>query len=117
MKEYEDPVYTHIIGNKIFYCSVDNICKKFYVHDATLKTEEVHELYGHHLEPDTRVAFHAFHADSVHPGDIVVRGNDTDILIILKCNADKFSSNIWLDTGLDYNNSRRLIYQIFVSFA
>ena len=109
MKEYEDPVYAHIIGDKIFYCSVDNICKKIYVHDGTLKIEEVYELYGYHLEADTRVAFHAFHADSVNPGNIVVCGNDTDILVILTCNADKFSSNIWLDTGLDYNNSRRFI--------
>ena len=90
MKEYEDPVYAHIISNKICYCSVDNICKKIYVHDSTLKIEEVHELYGYHLEADTRVAFHAFHADSVHPGNIIV---------ILTCNADKFSSNTWLDTG------------------
>ena len=109
MNEYEDPVYAHIIGDKIFYCSVDNICKKCYVHDGTLKIEEVYELYGYHLEADTRVAFHAFHADSVRPGNIVVRGNDTDILVILPCNADKFSSNIWLDAGLDYNNSRKFI--------
>ena len=61
------------------------------------------------MEADTRVVFHAFHADSVNPGNIVVRGNDTDMLVILTCNADKFSSNIWLDTGLDYNNSRRFI--------
>ena len=55
-------------------------------------------------------AFHAFHKDSVHPGNIVGGGNDTDILVILTCNADKFSSNIWLDAGLGYNNSRGLIY-------
>ena len=66
MKEYEDPVYAHIIGDKIFYCSVDNICKQFYVYDGTLKIEEVYELYRYHLEADTRLVFHAFHADSVN---------------------------------------------------
>lgn len=68
---------------------------------GTLKIEEVHELYGYHLEADTRVAFHAFHADSVHPGNIVARCNDPEILVILTCNADKFSSIIWLDAELD----------------
>ena len=31
--------------------------KKNYVHDGTLKTEEVYELYGYHLEADKRVGF------------------------------------------------------------
>ena len=97
MKEYEDPVYAHIIGDKIFYCSVDNICKKCFAHDGTLKIEEVYELYGYHLEAGTRVAFHAFHADSVNSGNIVVRGNDTDILVILTCNAINFQATFgWI---------------------
>ena len=33
LKEYEDPTYIHILGEKVFYCSIDNICKKFYAAD------------------------------------------------------------------------------------
>ena len=75
----------------------------------------MYELYGYHLEADTRVAFHALLANSVNHSvsinyvNIVTCGNDSDILVILTCNADKFSSNIWLDTRLDYKNSPRSI--------
>ena len=52
---------------------------------------------SYHLEAGTRVAFHAFHADSVNPGNIVVRGNDTDILVILTCNAINFQATFgWI---------------------
>ena len=30
MKEYEDEIYSDIIGEKVFYCSIDNECKRFY---------------------------------------------------------------------------------------
>ena len=108
LKEYEDPTYIHILGEKVFYCSIDNICKKFYAADGLLKVEDVTDLYGHHLEADTRVAFHAAYADNNDPGNIVIRANDTDILIVI-CNSMRFRSNIWLDSGLDYNNSRKLV--------
>ena len=55
------------------------------------------------------MAFHALHADSNDPGNIVARAIDTDILVILICNANKFTNNIWLDSGLDYNNSRKFV--------
>ena len=59
-----------------------------------MKIEDVTELYGYHLEADTRVAFHAAHADSNNPGNIVIRANDTHILIIMICNATTFTSSI-----------------------
>ena len=77
--------------------------------NGTLKIEEVSDLYGNHLEADTRVCFHAMHADQDNETDIVVRGNDTDILVILLTNVDKFKNNLWLDTGLDFNDTRKLI--------
>ena len=30
MKEYEDEIYSDITGEKVFYCSIDNECKRFY---------------------------------------------------------------------------------------
>ena len=29
IKEYKDKIYSRIIGEKIFYCSIDNECKRF----------------------------------------------------------------------------------------
>ena len=73
-----------------------------------MKVEDVTDLYGHHLEADTRVAFHAAHADNNDPGNIVIRTNDADIMIVIICNSMRFRSNIWLNYGLDYNISRKL---------
>ena len=47
------------------------------------------------------------------PDNIVIRCNDTDILIIMLSNIQKFSQNhLWLDMGLDYNNSRRTFIDV-----
>ena len=54
--------------------------------------------------------FHAKHADLIDPGNIVVRGGDTDIAITLSCNKEKLeNSHLWYDFGVDYNNSREYI--------
>ena len=46
----------------------------------------------------------------MNPGNIVIKCNDTDILIIMLLNIHKFSqSHVWLDMGLDYNNSSTFI--------
>ena len=84
MKEYEDIEYASVIGEKKFYCSTDNKCTKFYCVEGSLKFETIPELFGDHLEGDTRVMFHAKHAANTKgPGNIIIRGNDTDIFIIL----------------------------------
>ena len=67
-------------------------------------------LYGDHLEADTRVMFHAKHSDENGTQNIAIRGNDTDILIILISNVDKLNkAMLWYDCGLDFDNSRSLI--------
>ena len=43
---------------------------------------------------DTRIAFHAKHADISDPGEIVTRANDTDIAIIFLANISLFSSEV-----------------------
>ena len=68
-----------------------------------------------HLEADTRLDFHDLHANSVsysvsiNSVNIVACGNDNDILVILTCNADKCSVNIWLDTRSNYSNLSRFV--------
>ena len=104
--EYRNDEYAAILGNKVLYCSADNECKKFSAINGLTKVENVPELYGDHLEADTRMAFHAKHADEVNPGNIVIRANDTEIMVILLANAKKFNSHIWYDCGLDSVNTR-----------
>ena len=50
VKEFENPEYAFILGEKVLYCSVDNECKKCYAVDGILKIENVEELYGYHLK-------------------------------------------------------------------
>ena len=81
-------------------------CKTFSTINGLIKVDNVPELYGDYLGADTRVAFHAKHADEANPGNIVIHANDTDIMVILLANAKKFNSHIWYDCGLDSVNTR-----------
>ena len=48
--------------------------------------------------------------DNKSPGNIVIRGNDTDIFIILLKNVQKLSQgHLWFDTGVDSDNSRNYV--------
>ena len=74
MKEYENIEYAFVIGEKEFYCSNDNKCTKFYCVEGSLKFETIPELFGDQLEGDTRVMFHAKHADTKSPGNVIIWG-------------------------------------------
>ena len=39
----------------------------------------------------------------------MVRANDTDVAIILLVNINLFSSEVWYESGLDYNNVREYL--------
>ena len=103
--------YVNIFDDKVFYCSVDNerICLQC-DEEGMLQVEDVHYLYGAHDEADTGVVFHAVQVEQLNLGNIVIRCNVTDTLIIMLSNIQKFSqSYVWLYMGLDYNNSRTFI--------
>ena len=54
---------------------------------------------------DTRVMFHAKHAITKSPGNIIIQGNDIDIFIILLANIQKISeSHLCLMQGLNSRN-------------
>ena len=44
LKEYEP-----IIRGKVFYCSINNECKKYFSLDGILKVENIPDLYAGHL--------------------------------------------------------------------
>ena len=68
--------------------------------------EEVHESYGNYLEADTRVKFHVNHADKNDNGNVIIRGNDTYVAIILTYNANLLTNSYLLyDFGVDCNNN------------
>ena len=109
--EIRNQDYANIIGHHEIFCSVDNECTKLSCDGkGYLLHENVFDLYGNHDEADTKVTFHAHHASENGPKDIVVRCNDTDILVIHVMNSQYFQySHVWIDIGLDSGNSRRYI--------
>ena len=59
-----------------------------------------------HDETDTCVGFHAVHIEQLNPGNTVIRCYGIEIFIIILSNSQKFGqSHVWLDIGLEYNNS------------
>ena len=110
-KETEDQIYAPITGTKLLYIAIDNKYNFFFCFNGKLCWESVDELHGYHLETDTRIAFHANHAD-INDNDseeIAVRANDTDITINLSENINLFSSEVWYQSGLYYNNTREYL--------
>ena len=108
-EEDEHPEYAPIIDEKVLYCAINNECKNLFWRNDILKNERVPELYGNNLEGDARVVFHAKNADTIDPGNIVVRVNDSDIAVILICNIQYMDSDVWYDSGQNYDNSRECI--------
>ena len=82
---------------------------KNYCRNSILKNERVPELYGNHLEGDTRVVFHVKNADTIDPGNIVVRANDLDIAVILICSIHHMDSDVCYDLEHNCDNSRECI--------
>ena len=106
--ELQDQRYAPVIGEKVLYLSIENGCMRITSVDGSLRVEDVPELFGAHMEADTRVMLHARHADINDPGNIVVRANDTDVAIVLLANVHVLNlSQLWYDSGLDGNNTRK----------
>ena len=107
-EEFKDPIYAPFIGTKVFYCAINNTCTKHYNVEGEYRFVVVDALYGDHLEADTRVMFHAAHAEENNPGNIVIRGNDADICIIMIMHAHKINKSIlWYSAGQNYNNKKK----------
>ena len=76
--------YENIFNRKVFYCSVDNECICLQCdEEGVIQVEDIHDLYGAQDEADTRVVFHTVHVKQLNPGNIVIRCNDTDMLMIM----------------------------------
>ena len=61
------------------------------------------------IEADARIDFHAKHDDINEPGEVVVQANDTDVAIILLARINLFSSGVWYESGIVYNNTREYL--------
>lgn len=111
-KEWQDQSYSHILRDHDIYFAHESKCHHFYCSDnnSNIVCDEVPDLTSSHEEADSRMAFHIHYiTSSFESPNIVVRSNDTDVLIILLYHCSKLNANVWMDSGNDSNNTRRMI--------
>lgn len=110
--EWMKSTYADIIGDHEVYLALDDTCYCFTVDDGCVSRVTVPALKSFHEEADTRIAFHLdFIAQVQEVKHISIRSNDTDVLVILLyyMSQTDTSVNVWLDAGLNSQNTRRFI--------
>ena len=111
-REWNNNKYASILGNKILYVGVETRCFKYVRKDHNVEVSEVLDLACKHQEADTRIMWHIHHSLSStdQRRNILVRANDTDVLVLLIYHQKHFKNSIiWFDCGVSSNNSRRMI--------
>ena len=109
VSSWEEPSTAEILTNKTFFVSCDNRCFCYNVEDGQLQRNEETHLYINQEEADSRMISHLKSLSGRN--NIVVRTNDTDVLVIILSNMDKLnaSSQIWLEVGVSTLNTLRYI--------
>ena len=75
-----------------------------------MTTTAVASMRNEHEEADTRIVLHLQYINDQRPeANVVVRCNDTDVLIILIHHMKRFSIKVWMDTGANADNTRHYI--------
>ena len=73
-----------------------------------IKRDCIENLSTNHDEADTRICLHAISMDeSLGIEDIIIRGSDTDIAIIMVHHAHKLRANLWMDVGTNKQMDKR----------
>ena len=92
---------------------LEKVCYCFRVgENGSIIRYRVEGLDCNHEEADTRLALHlAYVAEHAHLPDVVIRCNDTDVLVILlyHLGTGNIKANVWMDAGVDGNNTRRYV--------
>ena len=105
LEEWKKVHYGRIIGTKTLYISHGGQYRELRNDGGILQSREPHNLQGRHEEADTLIAFHI---RSIGSGNVLVRSNDTDVVVMLSHLAGNLDeTNIILDYGS--GNHRRYI--------
>ena len=91
------------------FCDIYNRRRSFAL--LTTQTENLHVWFSE-IRNNSRIIWGSpwRQYKSKNPGQIIIRGNDTDIFIISLENVQKLSqSHLWFNTGLDSDNSRSYV--------
>ena len=97
--------YVNILGEKVLYANCGDICYSYKVVDGQVIRRIEPLLFSTHEEADSRMLFHLTSTDT--SGEVVIRTNDTDVLIaLLGCYERlRHDINVWLEMGLQTSNN------------
>ena len=110
-EEWSKDEYKDLLKECTVYVNYNNICIQLTGNENGVETTAVPELRNTHDEADTILALHANHASSTQPdANIVVRANDTDVLVILIYHSNHFKCQLFMDVGSNDDNTRRYIH-------
>ena len=96
----------------MIYLALDEVGYFYTVKDDELKCVDVHEYDCQHEEADTRIIYHLMKITEGNPEHhVVVRCNDTDILVPLLWNCSLFQQTpkVWMDAELTRKTMRCFI--------
>ena len=112
-EEWKRDTYAEILGNKTVIMGLEKVCYCFRVgENGSIIRYRVEGLDCNHEEADTRLVLHlAYVAEHVQLPDVVIRCNDTDVLVILlyHLGTGNIKANVWMDAGVDGNNTRHYV--------
>ena len=112
--EWEDPAYMDILKDKVMIYGFKNYAYSYKVVGNVIEKEHISELESNHIEADTRIMQHI---NFIHTSrqiadqlNIVVRADDTDILVILIYHVSKNKHiKVYMEVGHSSNNTRHFI--------
>ena len=102
--------YSTIIGDKVLYANVGDMCYSIRVLNGIVSKRVEPLLFSTHEEADSRMLFHMTASDS--KGEIVIRSNDTDVLVALLGCYDTYKENVtgvWMEMGVFSTNTLRYV--------
>ena len=102
--------YSQQLEGRTLYVSCGTECYVYTATDGKVTSDIIPTMENSHEEADSRIVLHLKHVNDINPqSTVVIRCNDTDILCILLHHMKRFSVTVFMDTGLNSDNTRKYI--------
>jgi hypothetical protein len=99
LEDWSSDAYKSRIRGRQIYISLGQVCHRISVYDDQVENNKVQELCSNHEEADTKLLLHAKHAADTGSRTVVIKSNDTDVMVICIASSSKLSCRLLLSTG------------------